>query len=39
VSRPKDDEERAQRDLAASEALGEILSRLAESTDPVEVTS
>jgi hypothetical protein len=39
VSRPKDDEERAQRDLAASEALGEILSRLPESTDPVEVTS
>jgi hypothetical protein len=29
VSRPKDEEELAQRDLAASEALGEILSRLA----------
>jgi hypothetical protein len=29
VSRPKDDEELAQRDVAASEALGEILSELA----------
>ncbi len=33
VSRPKDDEELAQRDLAASEALGEILSRLARPAD------
>jgi hypothetical protein len=40
VSRPKEDEELAQRDLAASEALGEILSRLAEPTDDaLEVTS
>jgi hypothetical protein len=40
VSRPKADEEFAQRDLAASEALGEILSRLAEPTaDALEVTS
>ncbi|MEA2180887.1 MAG: hypothetical protein QOF69_72 [Solirubrobacteraceae bacterium] len=40
VSRPKEDEEFAQRDLAASEALGEILSRLAEPTDDaLEVTS
>jgi hypothetical protein len=30
VSRPKEDEEFAQRDLAASEAIGEILGRLAE---------
>jgi len=29
VSRPKDDEEFAQRDLAASETLGQILSQLA----------
>lgn len=29
VSRPKDDEDLAQRDLAASEAVGEILSQLA----------
>lgn len=33
VSRPKDDEELAQRDLAASEALGEILSQLARPAD------
>jgi hypothetical protein len=32
VSRPKDEEELAQRDLAASEALGEILSQLAQPT-------
>jgi hypothetical protein len=32
VSRPKDEEEIAQRDLAASEALGEVLSRLARPT-------
>ncbi|HEX7298885.1 MAG TPA: hypothetical protein VF257_07740 [Solirubrobacteraceae bacterium] len=39
VSRPKADEELAQRDLAASEALGEILSRLAEpAADALEVT-
>jgi hypothetical protein len=40
VSRPKADEEFAQRDLAASEALGETLSRLAEPTaDALEVAS
>ena len=39
VSRPKDEEELAQRDLAACEALGEILSRLAQPADAVEVTS
>jgi hypothetical protein len=40
VSRPKEDEEFAQRDLAASEALGEILGRLAEpADDALEVTS
>jgi hypothetical protein len=40
VSRPKADEELAQRDLAVSEALGEILSGLAEPTDDaLEVTS
>ena len=40
VSRPKEDEEFAQRDLAASEALGEILGRLAEPADhALEVTS
>lgn len=40
VSRPKEDEELAQRDLAASEALGEILGRLAEpADDAVEMTS
>jgi hypothetical protein len=33
VSRPKDEEEHAQRDLAASEALGAILSRLAQPAD------
>jgi len=35
VSRPKDDEEIAQRDLAASEALGDILARLAGSEEVV----
>jgi hypothetical protein len=40
VSRPKEDEEFAQRDLAASEALGEILGRLAEpAEDALDVTS
>jgi hypothetical protein len=40
VSRPKDEEERAQRDLAASEALGAILSRLAHPAhSAVEVNS
>ncbi len=40
VSRPKDEEELAQRDLAASEALGAILSQLAQpSDDTLEVTS
>lgn len=40
VSRPKDEEELAQRDLAASEALGDILSQLAQPVDEVaEVTS
>jgi hypothetical protein len=38
VSRPKEEEELAQRDLAASEALGEILSQLAQSVDGREVT-
>jgi hypothetical protein len=38
VSRPKDDEERAQRDLAASEALGEILSQLARPADDEEAS-
>lgn len=37
VSRPKDEEELAQRDLAASEALGEILSQLAQPTSAEEV--
>jgi hypothetical protein len=32
VSRPKDDEERAQRDVAASEAFAEMLSQLAQPT-------
>ena len=32
VSRPKDEEKLAGRDLAASEALGEILSQLAQAT-------
>jgi hypothetical protein len=32
VSRPKDDEELAQRDLAASEALGEVLGQIAKPT-------
>jgi hypothetical protein len=40
VSRPKDEEELAQRDLAASEALGAILSQLAQPPDDTpEVTS
>lgn len=39
VARPKAEEEFAQRDLPASEALGEILGRLAEPTDAQEVTS
>lgn len=38
VSRPKDDEELAQRDLAASEALGEVLGQLAETTGSEEVS-
>jgi len=38
VSRPKDDEELAQRDLAASEALGEVLSQLARPADSVEAS-
>jgi hypothetical protein len=38
VSRPKDDEELAERDLAASEALGEVLSRLARPTDDEEAS-
>jgi hypothetical protein len=32
VSRSKDDEELAERDLAASEALGEVLSQIAKPT-------
>jgi hypothetical protein len=40
VSRPKDEEALAQRDVAACEALGAILSRLARpADDAVEVTS
>jgi hypothetical protein len=38
VLRPKDDEELAQRDLAASEALGEILSQLARPGDSEEAS-
>ena len=38
VSRPKDDEELAERDLAASEALGEVLSLLARPTDDEEAS-
>jgi hypothetical protein len=37
VSRPKDDEKLAQRDLAASEALGAVLSQLARPADDEEV--
>jgi len=37
VSRPKDDEELAQRDLAASEALGEVLGQLAQPNESEEV--
>ena len=39
VSRPKDEEDLAQRDLAAAEALGEILTRLAQPVDTGKVTS
>jgi hypothetical protein len=39
VSRPKDEEALAQRDLAACEALGEILGRLGQPIDSGEVTS
>ncbi|MGH2947558.1 MAG: hypothetical protein ACRDPC_15115 [Solirubrobacteraceae bacterium] len=40
VSRPKEEEELAQRDLAASEAIGEILSQLAQpAADALEVSS
>jgi hypothetical protein len=38
VSRPKDDEEFAQRDLAASEALSAVLSQLARPADSVEAS-
>jgi len=38
VSRPRDDEEFAQRDLAASEALGEVLSQLARLADGQEAS-
>ena len=38
VSRPKDDEELAERDLAASAALGEILSLLAQPIDDDEAS-
>jgi hypothetical protein len=37
VSRPKDDEELAQRNLAASDAIGEVLSQLAGPADHEEV--
>jgi hypothetical protein len=39
VSRPKEDEESAQRDLAASDAAGEILSQLASPLASWEVSS
>ena len=39
VSRSKDEEELAQRDVAACEALGEILTRLAQPSEAREVTS
>jgi hypothetical protein len=39
VSRPKDEEELAQRDVAACEALGEIVTRLAQPVQTGEVTS
>jgi hypothetical protein len=38
VSRPKDEERLAERDVAASEALGEILSQLARPTDGEEAS-
>jgi hypothetical protein len=38
VSRPKDDEELAQRDVAASEAFAELLSQLAQPAVGEEVT-
>jgi hypothetical protein len=39
VSRPKDEEELAQRDVAACGALGEILTRLAQPIEAREATS
>jgi hypothetical protein len=39
VSRPKNEEERAQLDVATSEALGEILGRLAQPVESRGVTS
>ena len=39
VSRPKDEEALAERDLAACDALGAILSRLAQPIEAREVTS
>ena len=39
VARPKDEEELAQRDLAACDALGAVLSRLAQPIEAREVTS
>jgi hypothetical protein len=39
VSRPKDEEALAQRDVAACDALGEILSRLAQPIHASQVTS
>jgi hypothetical protein len=38
VSRPKDDEERAQREVAASDALAELLSQLAGPADREETS-
>jgi hypothetical protein len=38
VSQPRDDEELAQRDLAASEALGEVLSQLTRPADSEEAS-
>jgi hypothetical protein len=39
VARPKDEEELARRDVAASVALGDVLSRLAQPIEAREVTS
>jgi hypothetical protein len=38
VSRPKDDEELAERDLAASKAIGEVLSQLTQPANGQEAS-